>query len=185
MICYFRESLKPSIKVEIEQQNWESMDFKEMVQKAINTEANVDLKSNIMAQNSHIHYPRGHCPSNSTVSKVQTQGTTGKESKSEEAKPKELKLAEGKNPTPLRSKSTEPGKSSRIDKRREYFKKKWNRKNNIPVTKDNANTIEVGEKKKRDDRGDGSCYNCQKKGHFLKNYSEPPKNKCWSRQSPC
>ena len=31
MICYFREGLKPSIKVEIEQQDRESIDFEEMV----------------------------------------------------------------------------------------------------------------------------------------------------------
>ena len=31
MICYFRKSLKSSIKVEMEQQDWEPIDFEEMV----------------------------------------------------------------------------------------------------------------------------------------------------------
>ena len=30
MICYFREGLKPSIKVEMEQEDRESMDFEEI-----------------------------------------------------------------------------------------------------------------------------------------------------------
>ena len=36
MIYYFREGLKPFIKVEMEQQDRESMDFEEMVQRAVN-----------------------------------------------------------------------------------------------------------------------------------------------------
>ena len=39
MICYFRESHKPSIKVEMELQNRDSMNFEEMVQKVANTMA--------------------------------------------------------------------------------------------------------------------------------------------------
>ena len=41
IICYFREGLKPSIKVEMEQQNQESMDFEQMVKRAVNAEAKV------------------------------------------------------------------------------------------------------------------------------------------------
>ena len=48
MICYFWEGLKPSIKVEIEQQHWESMNFEELVQKTVNAEAKKGLKSSTM-----------------------------------------------------------------------------------------------------------------------------------------
>ena len=152
------------------------MDFKEMVQRAVNVEAKTGLKSSIMIRDLDICCSRGHCLSNNTVLKVQTQGIIGKKSKLEEFRPKKSKLAECKNSTPPHSKSTKPGKTSRIDKRREYFKKKRDRKNNIPTIGDNANAIEVGEKKKRDNQGNGRCYNCQKRGHFLKNCPEPPKN---------
>ena len=72
MICYFRESLKLSIKVKIEQQDRESMDFEEMVQKAINAEARAGLRSSTMVQDSDIRCPKDHRPSNSTIAKVQT-----------------------------------------------------------------------------------------------------------------
>ena len=177
MICYFREGLKPSIKVEMEQQDQESMDFEEMVQRAVNAEAKAGLRSSTMVRESDARCPRGHRPSHNTSSKVQTQGSSHKDSpRTEESRPKEAKPTDGKNPAPPRSKSAEPGKTSRSDKRKEYLekkKKKRDRKNNTPATRDNANAVEVGEKKKQ---GDDRCYNCQKKGYFSRNCPESPKN---------
>ena len=108
---------------------------------------------------------RGHdiTLSNSTASKVQTQGTIGKESKPEESRLKKAKSAEGKNPAPACSKSFEPEKTSHTAKRKEYLekkKKKRDRKNNILATGDKTNAVEVNEKKKQDDQGDKRCYNC-------------------------
>ena len=76
----------------MEQQDRESINFEEMMQKAVNAKAKADLRSSTMIRNSNICYPRGHCPLNSTASKVQTQGTTAKDSHQEEPKVKEVKL---------------------------------------------------------------------------------------------
>ena len=166
MICYFQEALKPSIKIEMKQQNRESMDFEEMVQRAVNAEAKAGLRSSTMVQESDARCFRSHHPSHNTFLKVQTQGITVKEPSIKESRPKEAKSTSGKNPSPPRSKFAEPGKTSRTDKRKEYFekkKKKRDRKNDTPATGDNANAVEVGEKKKRcNDR----YYNCQKKAIF-------------------
>lgn len=48
MICYFEKSLKSSIKVKIEKQDQVSASFKELIQKAVNGKAKIDLKFNIM-----------------------------------------------------------------------------------------------------------------------------------------
>ena len=144
----------------MEQQDRESIDFEEMVQRRVNAEAKVGLRSSTMVRESDVRCPRGHRPSHNTSSKVQTQGTTAKEPRIEESRPKKAKSTDGKNPTPPHSESAEPGKTSRTDKRREYLekkKKKQDRKNNTPATENNANAIEVGEKKKR---GNNRCYNC-------------------------
>ena len=82
---------------------------------------------------------------------MQTQETTVKERRTKESKPKEVKLAESKNPAPPRFESTELEKTFRTDKKKEYFekkKKKRDRKNNTLATRDNANAVEVGKKKK-------------------------------------
>ena len=130
-----------------------------------------------MVRESDAHCPKGHRLSHNTSSKVQTQGSSYKDlPHTKESRPKEAKQADSKAPAPPRSESTEPEKTSRIDKRKEYLekkKKKRDRKNNTPATGDNANAVEVGEKKKR---GNDRCYNCQKKGHFSRNCPEPPKN---------
>ena len=115
MICYFRESLKASIKVEIEQHDQEFMNFEEMMQKAVNVEAKAGLKSSTIVQESDARYPRSHRLSHNTFSKVQTQGTTVKKPRTEESRPKRAKQADGKASALPRSKSTEPGKTSRTN----------------------------------------------------------------------
>ena len=143
IICYFWESLKPSIKFEIEQQDRASTSFKEMVQRAVNAKAKTGLRSSIMVRDADSHCSRGHCPSQNTSTKVQTQGSTAKESKPEESRPKDSKPADGKTPAPPCT--NEPGKTSRQDKKKKYLKKKRDRKNSTPATRDNA----IKDKKKR------------------------------------
>ena len=136
MICYFRKGLKSSIKDEIEQQDRVSTSFEEMVQKAINAEAKAGLRSSIMVRNADSCCPRSHRPSQNTSTKVQTQSSTVKESKLKESRPKDSKPANKKTPTLPRT--NEPGKISHQDKKKEYFKKKWDRKNSTSATRDNA-----------------------------------------------
>ena len=139
------------------------------MQKTVNAKVKAGLKSSTIVQDSDARCFRGHRSSNNTASKMQTQRTTGKTFKPEESRVKEMKLAEGKNSAPPRSKSIEPGKTSRTDKKSEYLdkkKKKWDRKNNTPAIRDNTNAIEIGKKKKWDNQNDGRCYNCQKRTIF-------------------
>ena len=58
MLYYFRESFKSSIKVKMEQQNRESMNFEEMLQKTVNAEAKAGLRSSIMVRDLDAHYLR-------------------------------------------------------------------------------------------------------------------------------
>ena len=134
MICYFWEGHKPSIKVEIEQQDWESMDFEEMVQKAVNAESKAGLRSNTMVRNSDICCPRGHRPSNSTASKVQTQGITTKDSHPEEPKVKEIR------PTPSRAEASKPSKQARKKKKKKRHQEKQDKEQTPAST---ANAMEV------------------------------------------
>ena len=117
MICYFQEGLKPFIKVEIKQQDWESMDFEEMIQKVVNAEAKTGLRSSPMVQDLDIRCLKGHYPSKSTASKVQTQGTLAKESRSEESRPKKAKPAKRKAPTSSRTNAAESSEQKKKDKK--------------------------------------------------------------------
>ena len=70
MICYFWEGFKLSIKVEMEQQDQQSLDFEEIVQRTINAEAKAGLRSSTMVRDLDTRCPRGHRPSHNTSSKV-------------------------------------------------------------------------------------------------------------------
>ena len=94
MICYFREDLKPSIKIEMKQQDRESMDFKEIVQKTVNMEAKPGLRSSTMVRDLDTRCLKGHRQSHNTSSKMQTQSSSNNDlSCSEKPKNKDLKSA--------------------------------------------------------------------------------------------
>ena len=169
MICYFREDLKLFIKVEMEQQNRESMDFKEMVQRAVNTEAKAGLRSRTIIQESDICCLWGYRLSHNTSSKVQTQRTIAKKPCIKESRPKEAKSTNGK--TPALPCSNELSKSNRKKKKWEWLKKK---KDSTPATRDNA--IEAKKKRTLDNTSQVTSYNCQKNSHFANKCPESPKN---------
>ena len=150
-----------------------------MVQRTVNVEVKAGLKLSIIVRNADFRCPRGYRLSQNTSIKVQTQGSTAKESKPKEFRPKDLKPANVK--TPALPRSNELRKISCQDKKKEYLKKKRDQKNSIPAIEDNA----IESEKKRNNRGDGKYYNCQKKGHFARNCLKPPKNLCRSWQLPC
>ena len=149
----------------MEQQDRASTSFEEIVQRAVNVEAKAGQKSSTMIRNSDARCLRGHRPSHNIFLKVQTQETTTKEPRNEESRPKEVNQADGKDSAPPRF--DKPVKPTCQEKKKKYQKKKQYRKNSSPATGNNA--IE-GKK------GDGKCYNCQKKGHITRNCPEPPKN---------
>ena len=140
MICYFREGLKPSIKVEMEQQDRESMDFEEMVQRAVNAEAKADLRSSTMVRDLDARCPKGHRPFHNTSSKVKTQGSNDS-SRFEEPKPKNPK------PAVSRNNAAEPAKKeNRKDKKKKLQNRRQEQNKQTPTTGDN---IEAPKKKRR------------------------------------
>ena len=67
---------------------------------------------------------------------MQAQGSTAKKSKSKESRPKNSKPADRKIPAPPHT--NELMKTSCQNKKKKYLKKKQDRKNSIPATKDNT-----------------------------------------------
>ena len=166
MICYFWKGLKPSIKIKIEQQDRKSVNFEEIVQKAINVEAKAGIRSTIIVWDSDICCSQGHCSSNNTALKLQTKGITAKDSsRPEEPKTKDLKSV------PPRDNTAQPAKKEDKQKR---FKCQWERTRKtkrIPVTSNN--TGNAAKKKKKCDTSKITYFNCNKKSHNASNYTKP------------
>ena len=141
-----------------------------MVQKAVNAEAKASLRSSTMVRDSDARCPRGHRPSHNTSSKVQTQGSKDS-SRPKETKPKDPKSA------PSRDNVAEsPKKDNKKDKKKRFWGQRWEhtgeRKEQTPAI--NVNTTDVSKKKKkRRDVSEITCFNCDKKGHFASNCTEP------------
>ena len=170
MICYFWEGLKPFIMVEIEQQDRESMDFKEMVQKAVNAESKAGLRSSVMVWDSNIRCPQRHRHSNSTTLKVQTQGKNVKDTYPEEPKIKEVKPASSRA-----AEISKPLEQARKEKKRKRHFERRDKKEQIPTSTANATEVQQKKKKKNRDRdvSEVMCYNCNKKGHYANICTEP------------
>ena len=141
MICYFRKSLKPSIKVKMEQQDWESVDFEEMVQKTVNAETKVGLRSTTMVRNLDICCPQDYRPSNNIISKVQTQGTAAKNF----SRPKKPKTKDPKSVPP----GDDPAEPAKKEDKQKRFKCQQERTRELKKTPATGNNIVNAAKKKK------------------------------------
>ena len=163
MICYFRKDLKPSIKVEIEQQDRESTNFEEIVQKAVNAEAKAGRRSSTMVRESDVRCPRGHRQSYNTSSKVQTQGSSHKDSpRSKELKPKDPK------PAPLHYNAAEPAKKEDRKKKKKKLRNQRRKHTGEQTPAIGVNTKAPKKKVK------ARYFNCNKKDHYENKCIEPP-----------
>ena len=167
MICDFWKSLKLFIKVEMEQQDCESMNFEEMVQRAVNAEAKAGLKSSTMVRNLDARCPSGHRLSHNISYKVQTQGFSYKDSlHSEKSKNKYQK------PAAPRGNAAKPANKKDNKKRLQWRRREQNKQ--IPAT---GNTTKASKKKKKRRNSSKITYfNCNKKGNFASNCLKPSKN---------
>ena len=63
----------------MEQQDWKSVNFEEIVQRVVNAETKMGPRSSFKVRDLDIYYSKNHCSFNSIALKVQTQGTTAKD----------------------------------------------------------------------------------------------------------
>ena len=130
-----------------------------MVQRAVNAEAKAGLRSSAMVQDLDICCPRGHRPSNSTISKMQTQGTTAKKPRLKKFKSKDTKAVRA-NAAELLEQDKKVKKDRQNTKQRFWEKRE---PKEIPATGDNAiNAFKKNLRKKRD-ISKVTCFNCNKK----------------------
>ena len=156
----------------MEQQDRESMDFEEMVQRAVNAEAKAGLRSSTMVRELDARCPRGHRPSHHTSSKVQTQGSTAKKPHSKEPKPKDPK------PALLYDNAAEPAKKKDRKGKKKRLRNQRREHTGEQTSATGVNTKAPKKKLK------ARCFNWNKKSHYA-NECTKPKNKRMSRQPPC
>ena len=136
------------------------------MQRVVNKEAKIGLRSSIMVRDSDARYPRGYRLSHNTSSKMQTQGSKDL-SDPKETKPKDPKSAPSRDNA---AKSLK--KDNRKDKKKRFRSQKWKhtrkRKEQTPATNVNITNVSKQKKKKRD-ISEITYFNDNKKGHFASN----------------
>ena len=171
LIQIFRNGLKPSIATQIEQRGRENDSWEELVEKTIEAEAKVSFLPSPFVRDMDQRCPQGNRPA--TMSKSQAFST--RDPRDELSLNKAL--ASNKLPHSSRSKN---GDTS--DKKAWKEKKKKQRRRDVeqagkdptPATGVNASGTKTHPWRKNSSLI--TCYNCNKKGHYVDHCSEPKKN---------
>ena len=119
LIRFFRKSLRPSIKAQMEQRGREHDSWEELVEKAIDAEAKTSLQPPLILREMDQRCPRGNRPAHSTVAKSQASSTRD---------PRDDPVEKPPPPSaPKPSNSSPAGSSETSDKKARREKKKHRR----------------------------------------------------------
>ena len=122
MIRYFREGLRPSVRVKMKQRGQELDSFEELVEKAVTTEAKAAPRLRFYARETNQHCLRGSRP---LAAKANTQGQPMKDPKVEKRK---SKPQESKAPALQRSDNAETSEKARKEKKKNDWKHRQSRR---------------------------------------------------------
>ena len=173
MVRYFEESLKPSIKAEMDQDASHLDDYKELVAKTVRAEAKAGLRPSSYIRETDQQVPRGNWPAHTTAHKVQTQGAM-KDHRGDDSKAKVSTSTQ--EVTTQRTNDAEGSEKARKEKKKSRRNRRRNQEDSTPAT--GVNKAEVGDHRtKKKDISEISCYNCNKKGHYSNKCPEPRKSK--------
>ena len=170
MIRYFRESLKPSIRAEIEQHGRELDSFEDKIQKAVNAEAKAALRPRSATCETDQHCLWGTRPANSTATK--SQGSPMKDSRVKEPKARTQEATSLYHP---KSTKTFKRKSRKEKKKQRHLalERARNNSGSVPITKVYVPNVVSTTRK---DLSHITCFNCQQKSYYATKCFKPKKD---------
>ena len=139
--------------------------------------AKAGLRPGSYVQETDLSCLRGNQPAHITAHKVPTQGA-GKDHCGDDSKASKCSAS---TPASASTQDSEPSDKAKKDKKKNYYQGKRNSKDPKDSTTpaSGVNAAEVGGKVKRKNKNNVSeitCFNCNKKGHYLNKCPKPPKN---------
>ena len=160
MIWYFREGLRPLVRVEIEQRGQKLDSFEELVKKAVDAEAKAALWPRFYACKTNQYCFQGSWPS---AAKTSTQGQPMKDSrvKKPKSRPQKSKALAPQHSTNIAETSEQARKEKKKKGKQEKRNQEREPQNFTPTT--GANSTNTGKKKSKKNgfnRRDLSQINC-------------------------
>ena len=139
MVRYFEESLKPSIKAEINQDNSQLINYEELVTKPVRAKAKASLRPSFYVWETDLSCLQGNWLAHTTIYKVRTQRAV------KNHREDDLKTSKGSASTPA-SASIQESEPSKKDKKKKYYRGQKNSRelNNSSILASGVNVAEVG-----------------------------------------
>ena len=168
MLKYFREGLRPSIRVELKHRDLELESFEQLVKKVVEAEGKASLRPHSITRETDQHCPQGTRPANSTAAK--SQGSPMKDPRVEEPKSRTQEATSSYRPE---STETSDRKTRKEKKKRHRHDQARRGSVSTLVTGVNASNPSNGVRRELSQL---TCYNCREKGHYARNCSEPQRD---------
>ena len=167
MLRYFREGLRPSIRVELEHRDLELESFEQLVKKVVEAEGKASLRPRTITREMDQHCSRGSRPANTTVAKASTPSSSMKDPRVEEPKVQTQEAT-----SPYHPESTETSnKKARKEKKRRYCHKQAQRGSvSTSVTGVITSSPFVGARK---ELSQVTYYNYRERRHYARNSLGP------------
>ena len=168
MLRYFREGLRPSIRVELEHRDLELESFEQLVKKVVEAEGKASLRPHSITRETDQHCPQGTRPANSTAAK--SQGSPMKDPRVEEPKTRTQKANSSYCPE---STETSDKKTRKEKKKRHCYDQA--RRGSVSTSDTGVSASSPFDGVRRE-LSQVTCYNCREKGHYVRNCSKPQRD---------
>ena len=140
MLRYFREGLRPSIRVELEHRDLELESFEQLIKKVVEAEGKASLRPRTTTWEMDQHCSRGSRPTNTTVAKANTPNSSMKDPRVEEPKVRTQEAT-----SPYHHKSIEiSDRKTRKEKKKQHrleHERAWDNSGSAPTTKVNVPNV--------------------------------------------
>ena len=167
LIQFFQEGLKPLIKAQMEPRSQEYDSWDELVKKTVAAEAKANLKPSYYSQDMDNCCPKRNRPSHTILSKYQSS----RDNHPEKEKTWTLQVQKKLTWSPSSGSPWPDNDDSAKKKACKEKKKKFRKDSSTPATSFNATSTNGNR-----DLSQVVCFNCNKKGHLLRNCSKPKKD---------